>query len=163
MDTKTLRRITIILALGFFIAALCLPAFNYTPPGSYKYSAGAVQGWFPFSFGWIAMMFLEPASVAWLANPFFLFAMHSFYVGRYTSSMWLSAASMFFALSFFPICWLQPLLIVFSGTGETINHPKPEVGFAAWMAAFLVLLVISGRLVSARLSANGDARFPFGR
>jgi hypothetical protein len=147
MDTSALRKVVLYTAVACFLAALCLPAFSYTKPGAYVYGP-SISGLFPFLFGCVPMIFVQPAAVAWLANPFFLAAIYKFYVGNYWSSMWISGACMLLGASFFPICWFQPMLMVFTGLGETINHPKPGFGFVAWMAAFLIVFVFSKRLTS---------------
>jgi hypothetical protein len=153
MDATTIRKIVLYVATVGFLVALIFPGFDYTKPGDFVYMP-SFPGWALLVLGWIPMIFVQPAALAWLANPFFLVAIYKFYVRNYWSSMWVSGACILLAGSFFPICWLRPMLLVFTGAGETINHPRPNVGFIAWMAAFLIVFVFSKRLTSIKYGKN---------
>lgn len=140
MQTSTFRRIVIAVAIGCFIASLCLPAFSHSDSPSGR-QIESIPGWMPLAWGWIAMIFIEPPAFAWLANPFFVIAVRAFFKGRYTSSMWFTATCLVLGISFFLLSALQPMLVVFSGNGQVLYNPQPKIGFAVWMAAFFLVFL----------------------
>ena len=138
MKTSTSRMIVIAVAISFFLAALCLPAFSHSDsPSGNQFES--IPGWMPLVWGWIAIIFIQPPAFAWLANPFFLAAIRDFYCGRYQSSMWLATTCMILGIGFFPMSSLHPMLVVFSGNGQVFYNPEPKLGFLAWMAAFFTV------------------------
>lgn len=136
------KRIAVLLAVVLYVSSLFLPAFSYVPflgdarrPFSYFY------GWAALPFGPVAMLFLEFAASAWAANPIFFGALLSSGFGRYRLSAILAAMSLAIGAAFFPLSALHPVIIPLSGEGETLNYPKPILGFYLWMAAFFVIFL----------------------
>ncbi|HUA81230.1 MAG TPA: hypothetical protein VL997_12710 [Dyella sp.] len=146
MSQLTVRRIVLGVAVGCFIVSLFLPAFSSTDSEFDVTHVVFTQGWTALAFGWIALIFIQTPAIAWLANPFFLFALRDFWRRQYQSSMWLAVACLLFGSSFFLLSLFQPLLVVFSGNGQTLYHPKQEVGFAIWMISFFVIFLASAVL-----------------
>jgi hypothetical protein len=135
-------------AIGCFIASLFLPAFSASHSEFDVAEMSSTQGWSALTFGWIALIFLQTPAIAWLANPFFVLALRDFWRGLYRSSMWLAIACMLFGSSFFLLSLFQPMLVVFSGDGQNLYHPKPEIGFFIWMASFAAIF-LAGAVLSA--------------
>jgi ABC-type glycerol-3-phosphate transport system permease component len=100
-----------------------------------------MPGWLPLVFGGIAALFMQVAAFSTLANPIFLAALVAYGFGRNRISGILAATSIVIGASFFPLSWSYPVLIPFSGQGETLNHPEPMVGFVLWMMSFLVIFL----------------------
>jgi hypothetical protein len=144
MNAMTLRWMVIVAAMGFFIASLCLPAFSYVThvPSDHVTSqvSSTGPGWHLFATGWFAIIFLEPAAFSWLANVTFSSAVIVYALGSCRSSALLAVLSMLFDASFFPISNWAPATVLFSGQGEAFNHPRPELGFVAWMVSLVIIL-----------------------
>lgn len=151
MQTSISRRIVIALAMGCFIASLCLPAFSHSdsPTG---HQIESVPGWMPLAWGWIAMIFIQPPAFAWLANPFFIISVWAFFKDRYVFSMWLTASCLVLGTSFFLLSALHPMLVVFSGNGLVLYNPQPKIGFVVWMAAFFLVFLGAMYLRSTKVS-----------
>lgn len=157
MHRLRLRRIVVFVATLLYMASLCLPAFSYIPfltssPTHIVY----MPGWSPLIFGGVAALFMEVAAFSCLANPIFLVAVFAYGFGKDRISMWLAATSIVVGWIFFPLSAKQPVLIPFSGMGETLNHPKPMVGFYLWMASFLAIFL--GALLSIFRQRRGKTR-----
>jgi hypothetical protein len=146
MSELTVRRIALFVALGCFITSMFLPAFSASNSEVDVTQVTASQGWTALAFGWIALISVQMPAIAWLANPFFLFAIRDFWRRLYRSSMWLAVASLLFGSSFFLLSLFQPMLVVFSGNGQTLHHPRPEIGFAIWMFSFCVIFLAGATL-----------------
>jgi hypothetical protein len=141
MRPVTLQAVFLVAAAGCFITSLFLPAFSASDSELSAHQVTAAQGLTALTCGWIAIIFIQTPALAWLANPFFAFAFFEFWRGRYRSSMWLAVACMIFGASFFLFSMFQPMLMVFTGDGQILYHPKPELGFISWMASFLIVVV----------------------
>jgi hypothetical protein len=140
MPRRTLQKIVLVAAIGCFMASLFLPAFSASNAEFNGRQLSAAQGWEALAFGWIDLIFIQTPALAWLANPFFALALFEFWRGQYRSSMWLAMACVMIGASFFLFSAFQPMLVVFTGDGQTLYHPEPEPGFISWMASFVIIL-----------------------
>jgi hypothetical protein len=150
MTQLTLQRIALVAAAGCFIASLFLPAIYASNSQSNAMAAFPYQGLEAFAFGWIALIFIQTPAMAWLANPFFVFALGEFWRGKYRSSMWLALACLIFGSSFFLFSMFQPMAVVFTGDGQVLYHPRPGIGFIIWMISFLVIFLMGAFLGAPR-------------
>jgi hypothetical protein len=147
MQRLRIRRIVIFVAILLYIGSICLPAFSYVPfLNSSQRGVSNFYGWAALPFAPVAMLFMELAAFAWLANPIFLSALITYGFGKDRISIALAAAAIAVGWAFFPLSVNQPVLIPFSGMGEMLNYPKPMVGFYLWIASFLAIFL--GALLS---------------
>jgi hypothetical protein len=142
MQRLSPRRIIIFVALGCYAASLCLPAFSYIPYlASSPPQTVYMPGWLPLVCGGIAALFMQVAAFSNLANPVFFAASLAYGFGKNRISATLAVISMLIGASFFPLSSSHPVLIPFSGRGETLNHPEPMIGFVLWMTSFLLIFL----------------------
>ncbi|HEY8683495.1 MAG TPA: hypothetical protein VIM06_10020 [Rhodanobacter sp.] len=139
MPSRKYRVIVIAVSLILFVVSLVLPAISYISGRPNLLDVGHPAkgpGWIFLVFGWAAFVFVQVAAVAWVANVTFAASVISFARGRDRMAIRLTIISIVAGISFFPLSIYFPVLIPFSGQGETIYLPKPEIGFAAWVISF---------------------------
>ena len=125
-------------AIALYGSSLYLPAFSYIPfLDKIPESIARMPGWAPLVFGAVAVLFAQVAAISFLANPSFFAAFIAYCAREYKLSEKCSAASFVLGLAFFPLDWIRPVMLLFSGEGETLNHPIPMIGYAVWMLTFL--------------------------
>ncbi len=139
MPSRTYRMIVVVVSLMLFALSLVLPAISYMsgrPNPTYLRHPAIGPGWALLVFGWAAIVFVQVAAVAWVASVTFFASVINFAYGRDAIAMRLAIASIILGVSFFPLSIYFPILIPFSGQGETIYLPKPEIGFIVWVLSF---------------------------
>jgi hypothetical protein len=134
-----------------------LPAFSYVPfLNNPQRDISNFYGWSALPFAPVAMLFMESAAFAWFANPIFLSALFTYGFGKDRISIALAATAIVVGWIFFPLSAKHPVLIPFSGMGETLNYPNPMVGFYLWMASFLAIFL--GALLSSYRQCRSKTR-----
>jgi len=151
MTQRHHRTVVIAVALAFFAASLFLPAETFITHVTPDHTAGRVEtmpGWFFAGFGWIGVIFLQPAAMGWLANISFFAAIFSYAEGRHVRSMILSGISILIAVVFFRVSVSDPMPVLFTGQADVMNRPKALIGFYVWIAAFATFFLGSWVSVS---------------
>ncbi|KLD75691.1 hypothetical protein Y886_25530 [Xanthomonas hyacinthi DSM 19077] len=141
----------IAVALALFAASLFLPAETFITHVAPDHTAGRIEtmpGWFCAGFGWIGVIFLQPAAMGWLANISFFAAIFSYAEGRHVRSMILSGISILIAVVFFRVSVSDPMPVLFTGQADVMNRPRALIGFYVWIAAFATFFLASWFSVS---------------
>jgi hypothetical protein len=161
MSPKSHRTAVVAAALTLYVASLFTPAMTYLTHVSPDHVAGKVEtvsGWFFAGFGWIGVLFLQPAAMGWLANITFLPAIGFHAEGRHVRSMILSGASLVIAVIFFWVSVSEPMPVLFSGLNDAMNRPKALIGFYLWIAAFATCFLASMASVWKHFAADATPR-----
>lgn len=156
--TRTTRQLLLILSAAIFLLCLTQPAVDFETvcrhfPASLKVAGlwheplGQIEtlsGLYLFLSGFLGVLFMQPAAVAWLANVFY-FASLCMALGEISvPSRRLASLSLILAVVSLPITNFYPLPADEGGVCY-FSAISPVSGYWLWLAAIVVLTIVVWR------------------